>query len=128
MRELGIEHRVKFTGWVDEATLYDYMRLTDLAVNLRFPTTGEASGVVMRLLALGVPTIVTDAGWFAELPPGVAARVTVGAEEVETIAAYMQALAGHDDVRASMSMLAREYARGRTVEHAAEEYSRVLSL
>jgi glycosyltransferase involved in cell wall biosynthesis len=127
VRELGIESRVRFTGWVKEAAMYDYMRLTDLAINLRFPTTGEASGVVMRLLALGVPTIVTDAGWFAELPPGVAARVAVGPHEVQTIAAYMQALAGNAALRASMSMLAREYARERTVERAAEEYSRVLS-
>lgn len=127
VRELGIERRVRFTDRVDEETLYDYMRLTDLAVNLRFPTTGEASGVVMRLLSLGVPTIVTDAGWFAELPPGVAARVPVDADEEGMVAAYMQTLADNPEVRGSMGALAREYARDRTIEHAADEYRRVLS-
>jgi glycosyltransferase involved in cell wall biosynthesis len=131
VRELGIEQRVRFTGWVDEASLYDYMRVTDLAVNLRFPTTGEASGVVMRLLSLGIPTIVTDAGWFAELPQGVAVRVPAGpgdaSGEVGVIAAQLEALAGDAGARTSISTLAREYAGERTVERAAEEYFRVLS-
>lgn len=126
-RELGIERRARFTGRIDESTLYDYMSLADVAVNLRFPTTGEASGVVMRLLALGVPTVVTDAGWFAELPPGVAARVRADSGETETLVEYLKTLAGDAQLRASMSALAREYAGGRSVVHAAEEYSRVLS-
>lgn len=128
LSELGIERRVRFTGWVGEATLYDYMRVTDLAVNLRFPTTGEASGVVMRLLSLGVPTIVTDAGWFAELPQGVAVRVPAGHGEVAAVAAHLQALAADDEARCAIGTLAREHAGERTIERAAEEYVRVLSL
>lgn len=128
VRELGMERRVRFTGRVDEAILYDYMRVTDAAVNLRYPTTGEASGVVMRLLSLGIPTIVTDAGWFAELPQGIALRVMPGAGEVETIAAHLRAMASDAGARAAMSVAARAYAGECTVERAAQAYLRVLSL
>ncbi len=126
VQELGIKSRVRFTGRVDQATLYDYMHLTDVAINLRFPTSGEASGIVMRLLALGVPTIVSDAGWYAELPRGVVARVPAGVGEVNLIAAYLHALASNSSARDSMGALAREYAEARGVERAAEEYVRVL--
>lgn len=44
------------------------LRAMDLHVALRSPTVGETSGVVVQGIALGIPTIVTDVGWYAELP------------------------------------------------------------
>ena len=44
------------------------LRAMDVHVALRSPTVGETSGVVVQGLALGVPTIVTNVGWYAELP------------------------------------------------------------
>lgn len=44
------------------------LKTMDVHVALRSPTMGETSGVVVQGLALGVPTIVTNVGWYAELP------------------------------------------------------------
>ncbi len=44
------------------------LRAMDVHVALRSPTVGETSGVVVQGIALGIPTIVTDVGWYAELP------------------------------------------------------------
>lgn len=44
------------------------LRAMDVHVALRSPTVGETSGVVVQGIALGVPTIVTNVGWYAELP------------------------------------------------------------
>lgn len=40
----------------------------DLMVALREPTMGEASAVVSKAMQAGLPTIVSDQGWYAELP------------------------------------------------------------
>jgi glycosyltransferase involved in cell wall biosynthesis len=50
-----------------DAELMAAMRSVDVAVQLRFPSLGESSGVVGHLLGMGIPLVVTDAGSFSEL-------------------------------------------------------------
>ena len=61
-------------GYVDERRLWELMAACDVHVNLRSPTMGETSGTAIRALTLGKPLVVSDVGWFAELPDGVALR------------------------------------------------------
>ena len=44
------------------------MAACDAIVSLRSPTMGETSGSAIRALSLGKPLVVSDVGWFAELP------------------------------------------------------------
>lgn len=66
--EHGIDDRVRFTGYVDEVELDSWLVVARCAIQLRFPTNGESSASVMRCLAAGVPTIVSDHGPLRELP------------------------------------------------------------
>lgn len=50
----------------DEA-LHAAMESVDVAVQLRYPSRGESSGVVGHLLGLGIPLVATDTGSFSEL-------------------------------------------------------------
>ena len=61
----------------------------DVCVSLRAPTMGETSGTVMRALSLGKPLVVSDLGWFAELPDEVARKVPVGEGEVDALVAAL---------------------------------------
>ena len=71
-RARGMAHlKIRFVGRVDEAEFLHELAATDLCIALRHPTMGETSAVVMRALQLGVPTIVNDTGWYAELPAAV---------------------------------------------------------
>ncbi len=70
--DLDIRQQVTFHGRVSEATFLTLMRSMDLCIALRYPTMGETSGVVSRALQMGLPTIVNNVGWYAELPPCVA--------------------------------------------------------
>ena len=56
------------------------MAACDVHVNLRSPTMGETSGTTIRALSLGKPLVVSDAGWFGELPDDVALKVPVGTD------------------------------------------------
>lgn len=62
---------ISFVGRVDEEAFVKELERTDLCIALRYPTMGETSAIVMRAVQLGVPTIVSDNGWYAELPPEV---------------------------------------------------------
>ena len=71
--------------------------------------------------ALGL--VVSDAGWFSELPESVAAKVPVDEFEVATLAAMLELLAGDPELRERMSAAAVEYARREhDLEHVADLY------
>src|SRR5438132_9396702 len=80
--------------YVEEERLWALMQACDACVLLRAPTMGETSGSAIRTLSLGKPLVVSDLGWFGELPDEVALKVPVGGdEEVRALAAAMERLA-----------------------------------
>ncbi len=82
------------------------MAACDVLVNLRYPTMGETSGSAIRALALGKPLIVSDVGWFSELPDGAVLKVPVDELEVSTLAAALELAVEH---AASLGAAARTY-------------------
>jgi glycosyltransferase involved in cell wall biosynthesis len=84
---------------------------SDVLVNLRYPTMGETSGSVIRALSLGKPSVVSDVGWFAELPDEAALKIPVGDDEVATLTAALELLVTRDDVRTALGEAAAELAR-----------------
>jgi glycosyltransferase involved in cell wall biosynthesis len=71
----GLSEQVRVVGRVDKDELYCALLDADVSVCLRQPTLGETSGIVMRSLACGTPVLVSDTGWFSELPDEVAYKV-----------------------------------------------------
>jgi glycosyltransferase involved in cell wall biosynthesis len=112
LQRLGLaEDSLVREGWVDEARLWRLMAGSDVLVNLRHPTMGETSGSVIRGLSLGKPLVVSDVGWFAELPGDVALKVRPDDVEVETLTAALELLVDRPDVRAAMGDAAADLAR-----------------
>ena len=52
------------------------------------------SGIAVRALEAGRAQVVSDVGWFSELPDEVALKVPVGDDEVEVLAGHLTRLAG----------------------------------
>jgi glycosyltransferase involved in cell wall biosynthesis len=111
LESLGREDGVLRLEYQDEADLWRLLRDGDVSVSLRWPTMGETSGMVIRALSLGKPLVVSDAGWFQELPDSVAAKVPVDDFEVATLAATLELLAADEGLRGRMGAAAAEYAR-----------------
>ena len=112
LQRLGLDgDGVHRRGFVDEPRLWELMKACDVHVNLRWPTMGEASGTAIRALSLGKPLVVSDVGWFAELPDAVALKVPVDEREAETLTAALELLATRPDVRRQMAEAALELAR-----------------
>jgi glycosyltransferase involved in cell wall biosynthesis len=114
-------------AFVDEPRLWSLMAACDVCVSLRAPTMGETSGIVIRALSLGKPLVVSDLGWFAELPDEVALKVPVDEREVETLTAELQLLADDEARRTAMGRAARAHAeREHAVPHVADLYAAAL--
>jgi glycosyltransferase involved in cell wall biosynthesis len=108
---------------VPEDRLWKLMASCDVCVALRRPTRGETSGMAIRALSLGKPLVVSDAGWFSELPASVAAKVPVDDREAETLAAFLAHLADDGELLTGMGAAAGEYAsRVHGLERVADLY------
>jgi glycosyltransferase involved in cell wall biosynthesis len=108
---LRLGEAVVHLGYLDERDIWPLLAACDALVSLRWPTMGETSGSVIRALAAGRPLIVSDVGWFSELPNSVAAKVPVDGREVETLAAFLDAIASDEELRRRMGRGAAEYSR-----------------
>lgn len=65
----GLEQHVVVTGFIKSTKAFvDQISEAHLIINLREPTMGETSAVVMRSMAAGRSVIVYDHGWYSELP------------------------------------------------------------
>ncbi len=114
-------------GWADERRLWELMAAASVHVNLRSPTMGETSGTAIRALTLGKPLVVSDVGWFAELPDEAALKVPTDDAEESTLAAVLELLVSRPDVREAMGAAARELAvREHGLERVADLYAAAL--
>ena len=68
VRKLGLEAAVQVHGFVPEERLDAALGQAHLALNLRNPSMGEASGTQLRAWRHALPVAVTRTGWYAELP------------------------------------------------------------
>lgn len=64
----GLQKQIRITGWVNASTFQDYLRASDVAVQLRTLSRGETSAAVLDCMNYGLPTIVNAHGSMAELP------------------------------------------------------------
>ena len=99
--------------WVDERRLWELMagvrRLASTSGTRRW---ARRRGASIRSLSLGKPLVVSDVGWFSELPDDVALKVPVDATRSRRSTAALELLVTRDDVRATMGEAAAERSRG----------------
>jgi glycosyltransferase involved in cell wall biosynthesis len=90
---IGLEAAVERHGYVDEDSLWSLIAACDALVSLRWPTMGETSAGVIRVLSLGKPLVVSDVDAFRELPDEAVLKVKPDEREVESLAAALLVLA-----------------------------------
>jgi glycosyltransferase involved in cell wall biosynthesis len=110
LRSQGLEGHVGLTGWQDPISFVKHMFVTDIAVHLRWPHIGGTPYTPIRLLGLGVPTIVSDIEPLAEIPAGAVVRVPPGVpDEQDRLTAAMEVLLTQPNRAQEMAALGRAY-------------------
>lgn len=99
IKGLGIEHRLHFTGYIDENDLPALYNLTDL---FAFPSFFEGFGLpVLEAMACGVPVVTSNVSSLPEVAGD--AAVLVNPHSVDEIAGGMNRLLTDNDLRKSCS-------------------------
>ena len=123
VRNAGLGDRIRTTGYLSREAFDDYCRVSDICVNLRYPTTGETSASVCKVLGGGKACIVSDVGWFSELPDDCVAKVDIDESEEDILVGYLDKLMADEALRTRMGANAQKYIQeNHSVQTAADQY------
>ena len=86
------------------------MEITDIVVNLRYPSMGEASGTLCEALKLGKAVIVSDLNQYKEFPDDVCWKLPVDELEDKLLYEYLKILVSEPLIRHALGENGREYA------------------
>ena len=123
IKELGIEEQVLITGFIPYDAFFDYIALSDICVNLRHPTVRATSANILKIMAFGKPTLVSDLCENLDLPTSACMKIPLNDSECEQLFQSFQRLYQDTDYREQMGIQARKYVEDvHSVEQAAEKY------
>ncbi len=127
LEQAGVGTPVIVTDRVPFEELPAHMALADLAVHLRYPTARETSAALLRLLAQGRATVISDLEHLADVPEDAVVRVDVRDEEGGVMRAILR-LSGRREAREGLGARAAAFvARAHAPACALEGYERALA-
>ena len=107
--QYGLQGAVEAPGYAPTLQDFDQTLVqADIALNLRYPTGGETSASLLRALGVGLPAVVTDVGWFSEVPNAVCLK-TPAPPAAEAVAAALTTLADDAARRERMGQAAARW-------------------
>jgi len=110
LERVGMSDNAVVTHRVPFRELGAHMQLAELAIHLRYPTARETSAALLRLLAQGRPTVMSDVENMAMIPGDAVVRASPTDEEGDVTRAILR-LAERPERRAALSHAATRYAR-----------------
>jgi len=120
----GNEPSIIKLGHLPIGKLEEIINASDICINLRYPTMGESSGSLLRMMGYGKPTLITDYGSYAEFPDYCAVKIFPDIDEVEMIKRSVTALALDADFRISLGQEAKNFVEKECdIQKCAREYA-----
>jgi len=112
IKHYKLEGTVSLLGYQENNVLYSYMEKTDIFINLRLPAMEGASDSLLEQLFAGKPSLVTDNGFYSELPNTVVVKVKPEKEIVD-IYESLKKLIYDSDLRRKIGLNAKKFAEER---------------
>ena len=96
------------TGYTNIDEFKDFMKYSDVIVNLRYPPLGETSAALIQILKNGKPCIINPDGSFAEIPQTCVYRVSRDSLENDLEKALLE-LINNKELREKIGKNAKAY-------------------
>lgn len=108
LTRMGVLDRTVITGRVPFEQLPLYIEAADAVVHLRYPTARETSAALLRVLAQGRPTVISDLEHLADIPDDAVLRADLTDEEGAVTRAVLR-LAADRPLRERLRARARAF-------------------
>ena len=121
-----LDEAIVLTGYVSDKTYHAYLRLADVAIQLRRNTRGETSRTILDCLSTGIPVIVNAYGSNNDFPDSCVEKVSHPVKSQDLSRALIR-LANDVSYRKSLSQNARKHiSEVHDPQKAALEYAHVI--
>ncbi len=107
----GLEKRTIHTRFVSDEDFVALLGMTDILLNLRFPSMGESSATLTQAMSLGKACIISDDAAFATIPADCAIKIRPDQDEVANLANAILALGRDPAKRGAMGEAASRFTR-----------------
>lgn len=105
-RSLG---NVRYLGYLHRAELDGLMEVSDVCINLRYPSKGEMSSSLIDMLGCGKVVAVSNYAQFAEFPDDICVKINFGPNESSDLADALLELARNSEEVRRIGSSARKY-------------------
>lgn len=96
------------TGFTELDEFNSFVGYSDIIVNLRYPSMGETSGAMLRILQMGKACITNNGGWFSELPDDCVCKIELN-DVVGNLEKALVDLIENENTRRNYEMNAKKY-------------------
>lgn len=100
---------VFITGYVDDETFKTWLAACDISISLRYPTQGESSDVMIRIMGAGKPVIIPAYRQYLEIPPDACVQIPLWPNEAYSVLVALRELITNTDTIQSIGSRARQY-------------------
>ncbi len=104
-----VDHRIIYkTGFVSMNEFDSFIVHSDIVLNLRYPSMGETSAALIKVLQMGKACIINDEGWFGEIPDDCV--IKIGKENIQReLEAKLKEYIGDSNKRLDVAQKAKQY-------------------
>lgn len=110
IKKSGLLNRIKITGYISEEEYQRYLRVADIAIQLRTKSRGGTPRGVLDCLANGLPVVVNNEASYEDYPDDVVAKLPANSLPID-ISAALVALREDRSKRQKLSDRGLEYVR-----------------
>lgn len=100
----------EMTGYTTNDVYEDWLAAADICIALRFPTQGESSDALLRVMGAEKPVIVPDYRQFREIPATACVHIPVYPNEPYALLTALRMLKSNPEKAATLASNARMYA------------------
>ena len=111
IKEMNLEEVACISGYLEKNEYDAALEMTDIVINLRYPSMGESSGTLAEAFYCSKPVIVSDICAYSEFPNDVCWKVPIGESEISILTMMLKKLVSSREVRETLGENAGVYAR-----------------
>jgi glycosyltransferase involved in cell wall biosynthesis len=104
-----LQNKIVCLGYVSNDEFVQMLKLTDIVVNLRYPSMGETSATLIQAFSLSRACIVTNHGWFSEIPDDCAWKIGFGESEIDELESALLKLSDDKPTRIELGARAKMF-------------------
>lgn len=123
LQELQLTDNIILTGYTPYYEYLEYIALSDVCVNLRYPTVRATSANILKIMAFAKPVLASDLCELLDIPNTVCPKIPLDDAEEDCLFQAFQWLHEDREYKLSLGQQARTFVEEQhTMQQAAEKY------